>query len=148
MKTIALRFAENFAPQEGTIAAHQEVIDQNGFVWYGKLGSSVSNLKCAAIMNNETPKILLIHSGQQNRYWAFISEIRYEVPDKRFIPLYYRDRTDRFHTWFKIVKFEKASKDIMQNCTVVSSGTPLSEASKSSMSPYFFIDATDEKVNS
>ena len=43
MKTIALRFGESFAPQCGTIAAHQEIIDKNGFVWYGKIGAKVSH---------------------------------------------------------------------------------------------------------
>ena len=37
MKTIALRFAENFAPDCWTIAAHQEVINKYGFTWYGKM---------------------------------------------------------------------------------------------------------------
>ena len=43
MKTIALRFGEHFSPEIGTIAAHQKIIDEYGFVWYGKMGSSVSN---------------------------------------------------------------------------------------------------------
>ena len=47
MRTVALRFAENFAPDEGTIAAHEAVIEQLGFVWYGKMGAAVSQ-KAAA----------------------------------------------------------------------------------------------------
>jgi hypothetical protein len=31
MKTIALRFGEHFAPPCGTIAAHQEIIDEGIF---------------------------------------------------------------------------------------------------------------------
>ena len=42
MDTVALRFAENFAPSCGTIAAHQEIIDEKGFAWYGKLGNPIS----------------------------------------------------------------------------------------------------------
>ena len=37
MKTIALRFGEHFSPACGTIAAHQEIIDKSGYVWYGKM---------------------------------------------------------------------------------------------------------------
>lgn len=36
MKTIALRFADNIAPKEGTIAEHEKIIDELGYVWYGK----------------------------------------------------------------------------------------------------------------
>lgn len=43
MRTIALRFSNNFAPEEGTISAHEIVIAEKGFVWYGKLGSRISS---------------------------------------------------------------------------------------------------------
>ena len=68
MKTIALRFA----PEEGTIKAHKRVIDINGFVWYGKLGNAVSKCILKELSANENAKILLIHSGKNDRYWAYI----------------------------------------------------------------------------
>ena len=39
MKTIALRFGENLAPECGTILAHDELIKENGSVWYGIFGN-------------------------------------------------------------------------------------------------------------
>ena len=42
MKTIALRFADNYAPAEGTIKLHEDVINEYGYVWYGKFGNSLS----------------------------------------------------------------------------------------------------------
>ena len=80
MKTIALRFGEYFAPPCGTIAAHQEIIDELGYVWYGKLGSTISDKNVSVIMKNEYPKILLINSGKADRYWADIVEIRKTTP--------------------------------------------------------------------
>lgn len=82
MNTIALRFADNFAPDMGTIAAHSELIEKYGYVWYGKLGSAVSQKVIDEIMNNNIPKILLIHSGKTGRYWAYIEKIQHEIPDK------------------------------------------------------------------
>ena len=32
LKTIALRFGDKFAPEEGTIAAHNKVIESKGYV--------------------------------------------------------------------------------------------------------------------
>ena len=101
MRTIALRFGDNFAPEKGTIAAHNDVIKSYGFVWYGKLGSAVSKRVINEIVNNETPKILLIHSGKSDRYWAFIEKIQRDIPEKKYIPEYYRDNADNFKTWFK-----------------------------------------------
>lgn len=143
MKTIALRFGEQFSPEIGTIAAHEELIKKYGFVWYGKGGASVSDKIIQPIMNNEVPKILLIRSGRVERYWAHILEIQHSIPEKKFIPQYYRDIAGTFKTWFKVSSFELADKGVMGKCTVASSGAPLSEVSKHSMSPYFIIEVQE-----
>ena len=85
MRTVALRFAENFAPDCGTIAAHQEIIDERGFVWYGKLGSPVSAKVAGEILKDDDPRILLIHSGGVERWWAHIEAIKREIGGKVII---------------------------------------------------------------
>ncbi len=140
MKTIALRFANSFAPEEGTITAHQAIINHLGFVWYGKLGNRVSVATIKSILENESPRILLIHSGGTERYWAYVDRIQIEQPPEGEIPPYYRDRADAFKTWFRVIRFEKAPRDILSKCTVASSGVSLSLASRHSMSPYFIIE--------
>lgn len=140
MKTIALRFSNSFAPECGTILAHQELIDQYGYVWYGKLGSRVSLSIAETIMKNDAPRILLIHSGAAQRYWAAIDKIAYDTPVLDEIPAYYRERAAEFKTWFRVRSFTLAPKDVLSHCFVSSSGTPLSRASRHSMSPYFIIE--------
>jgi len=140
MKTIALRFAENFAPECGTITAHQQVIDTIGFVWYGKMGTPLSMKLVNELKNQHPSRILLIHSGKAMRYWAYITDVQRDTPYLEEIPEYYRCSTDKFKTWFKVVRFELAPKDVMSNCYVASSQHLLSEASKHSMSPYFIIE--------
>ena len=142
--TVALRFADTFAPSEGTIQAHQDLIDENGYVWYGKLGAAVSNKVANEILTNEVPRILLIYSGKAGRYWTYIGKIQYEVPPKQDILSYYRDNAGIFKTWFKVIRIEEAPKGILGACTVASSSRPLSEVSKSSMSPYFIINVEEE----
>ena len=140
MKTVALRFADNFAPECGTITAHEQIIEEYGHVWYGKLGGKVSEKMLKTIMNTEEPKILLIQSGKTNRYWAHICKAQYEQPRLNEIPSYYRDMAGLFRTWFCVTRFEKAPKNIMSECIVSSSGALLGNVSKHSMSPYFIID--------
>lgn len=144
MKTVALRFSDKFAPDEGTIAAHEKLIKKNGFVWYGKLGLPLSKKAINYIADNEDPKILLIHSGKSARYWLHVIEVIKTCPDKNGIPSYYRENSDNFRTWFKVVKIEDATKDIMGKCRVISSGALLGEVSKHSMSPYFIIECEGE----
>lgn len=140
MKTIALRFADNFAPADGTIAEHNKVISELGYVWYGKLGSAISQEVINELLNNPDPKFLLIHSGKAKRYWAHIVDIQRNTPTPEGIPSYYREQASQFKTWFKVVCFEDAPSTIVSRCKVVSSQRPLSEASKRSMSPYFIIE--------
>lgn len=139
MKTIALRFSDNFAPEDGTIAEHRKLIADRGYVWYGKLGGKVSLTVINELLNNQEPKILLIQSGKANRYWAFIQAVSYETPPKTEIPEYYRDNANVFNTWFKVKEIIDAPRDILAHCKVSSSNRLLSEASRSSMSPYFII---------
>lgn len=145
MITIALRFSNNFAPPCGTIVAHQEVVDAKGYVWYGKLGGRISAKVVDAIFKNDTPKILLIHSGAIWRYWAYIDKVQCEIPPLHEIPAYYRHMASDFKVWFRIIKFEEAPKNILSLCNVVSSGALLSQASRHSMSPYFIIDVVNEQ---
>lgn len=140
MRTIALRFAENFAPECGTIAAHQHVIDTCGCVWYGKLGSSVSSSTSKEILAQEDPAVLLIHSGGTDRWWAHVDTIQKSIPPVDLIPAYYRNQAADFGCWLRVVRFEKAAKDVMSRCIVASSGKLLSQASRHSVSPYFIID--------
>ena len=144
MRTVALRFAEIFAPDEGTIAAHGGVIERLGYVWYGKMGSAISQKAASDLMENEKPRILLIHSGGTRRFWAYVDAVQRETPDMEGIPAYYRDKADDFGCWFRVQRFEAAPKDVMAQCTVPSSGNKLSIASRRSMSPYFIIDAPND----
>jgi hypothetical protein len=139
MKTVALRFSDNFAPDEGTISVHRNLIKENGYVWYGKLGAAVSKKVMEEIMGNDAPRILLIHSGKSNRYWAFIDKVQHEEPEASEIPEYYRDISNKFNTWFRVTKISDADNNVMSKCIVVSSGDTLSNVSKHSMSPYFII---------
>lgn len=141
MRTISLRYANNFAPKCGTIQAHQDMIDQYGYVWYGKLGNPVnSSYMSDTVLKQSNPRLLLIQSGQSARYWAYVEAYTRETPDLDKIPSYYRSDVEKFKSWFKITKFEMAEKDVMSKCTVTSSGTKLTFASMHSMNPCFKID--------
>ena len=144
MRTIALRFADNFAPPEGTIAAHSSLITQKGYTWYGKMGNPLSLDTIAMVLENCPAKILLIHSGTQKRYWAYVDAISRDYPGDGEYPAYYSDRSIKIRTWLRVIRFVDAPKNIMSKCTVVSSGALLSNASRHSMSPYFRIEVNED----
>lgn len=146
MKTIALRFADNYAPKEGTIKLHQEIINTNGYVWYGKFGNTLSQKNIDLLMSQPDRRILLIKSGFPERYWAYFEEIKKEKPqDVENIPEYYRENTDKIRCWFKIKKIDKAENNVMSKFIISSSKMPLSEASKHSLNPYFIIETGGDR---
>ncbi len=140
MTTVALRFSDNFAPDSGTIMEHLKVIEEKGYVWYGKLGTPLGPQIIQTLMENVKKRILLIHSGTAKRYWAYYSDVRRTLPDLKDIPDYYRNKADSFNTWFKITAIERAPADVLSTCVVKSSGNTLSNVSRHSLSPYFIIE--------
>ena len=86
---------------------------------------------------------MLINSGKSDRYWAYYTNVQREMPEMEGIPEYYRFRAEDFKTWFKVVAIEKAPRDILGKCIVRSSGAPLSNVSRHSMSPYFIIETEE-----
>ena len=130
MRTIALRFADNYAPKEGTIKLHQEIINNNGYVWFGKFGNTLSQKNIDLLMSQPDRKFLLIKSG---------------FPDRSNIPEYYRNNTDKIKCWFKIRKIERTENNVMSKFIISSSKMPLSEASKHSLNPYFVIETDGDK---
>lgn len=69
-----------------------------------------------------------------------IDDISREKPADDDFPEYYQEIADGFKTWFHVIAIESADKDVIGKCKVASSGAPLSEASRHSMSSYFIID--------
>ncbi len=140
MRTISLRYTDKFAPNNGTIQAHHDILLDKGYVWYGKMGNPISPKVVEMILKNDDPRFLLIHSGNVERYWIHIDQISRKRPSDDEFPAYYREIADGFKTWFRVVKIELAEKNVVGKCKVASSGAPLSDASRQSMSPYFIID--------
>ena len=140
MKTISLRYTDKFAPNNGTIAEHNNIIKKYGFVWYGKMGAAVSEKITAMLLDSPDPKFLLIHSGNIERYWVHFDSISRDIPPLEYFPAYYHNKASNFHTWFRVKSFETAERNVISKCVVASSRAPLAEASKHSMSPYFIID--------
>ena len=125
---------------------HQEIINDVGFVWYGKFGNTLSQKIIDELMSQSPKKILLIKSGFPERYWAYFDKIQKEKPkDLNTIPNYYRKETNKIKCWFRITRFEKTDNNIMSKFIISSSKMPLSEASKHSLNPYFIIEPADEQ---
>jgi len=141
MKTIALRFSDSFAPEEGTIELHKRILNKNGAVWYGNFGHKVSEKIIKEQLKLDDPKFILIKSNSKDYYWVHFSDylINAEPPHK-FIPKYYQDKSNMIKSWFKIKKIEKITEDEINKCYVISSGDLLIDSCNKCMTSYFKIE--------
>ncbi|MCI5631012.1 MAG: hypothetical protein MR345_01400 [Bacilli bacterium] len=138
MKTICLRFSDAYAPEKGTIQSHQEIINRNGFVWYGKKGAKISKEVLEDLLKNGPVEIVLIKSGSDERYLATLIDFDYKK--KSECPDYYKDYLFDMSTWLKITSIKKTDSDILDHCFVISSGLPINSIIKKSMGSYFIVE--------
>ena len=145
MKTIALRYSDNYAPADGTIIEHQKIIDANGYVWYGKFGNKISPSVVEDILASREPKIIFIKSGFSELFYAYIQDIQYNLNDYTSVPKYYKADYGRVGVWFKINKFEKINMEEIKKYYIVSSKKRLDDSTKHCMSSSFIVEKKEEK---
>lgn len=141
MRTIALRFSDNFAPKTGTIEEHRKVISKKGYVWYGKLGNKISPKIFKEILAKGPVKVLFIKASSPERYWMTLEEVSYEKQDIH--PDYYGQEAVHMNTWLKITNIEPADPNILERCIIPSTGNKLSDIYKRSMGSYFNIEVNE-----
>ena len=88
METIALKYRDGLFIEADTILEHQRIIDELGYVWYGKLGRAISHKNKEKILSMQKPKILLMNSGTSIVYWAYVSDIVCETAHFSMSPVF------------------------------------------------------------
>lgn len=151
---ILLRFNDHL--KYDTIQCHKEVIDANGFVWFGKIGSPVSKvfiLSCQdSIQAGEKVNLFLVKSKSSNNM-LYKSEILHitnsdlrKSPDNIFIPEYYRHANHNIHCWFKLNKLLRLPSSYLGKLSVASSTMPVLETIGSSMSGILYVEYKDQVI--
>ena len=140
MKTIVLRFSDSFAPKDGTLAEHQKMIKEHGFVWWGKRGPRISQKVVKDIIADGKGKVILVRGGTKEKYWATIEEISDGCPQKSMVPEYYRGDVAFYGSFLKIVSIERAEENVLENCFVCTTGAKMSDIINKAMASYFIVD--------
>lgn len=143
MKTLALKYSESKAPDCGTVQAHNELIDKFGYVWFGKFGTNTNRNIIREILESGDPKILLVSGKQKKIHWAYINEVTTELSELEAVPDYYRRDVDRVKTWFKVIRFEEVSQEILSQFIVSSSKKKLISSLERGMSSSYLIESTE-----
>lgn len=124
--TLLLRFRDLSCPQGETINRHNEIINANGYVWWGWWNKGHEKLPIETITelrlkSRVTGKYLyLFDSSQKKFYKATLDTYHTDIeessapPERKYTPNYYADNTHPI--WFKFTKIEEIpSTDIIGN---------------------------------
>lgn len=144
---LAVRYGEHFAPPEGTIAAHEAVIEENGFVWFGKMGARIGGARANALLSQleqgvDTP-LILVRARVNGRtvHRCHVQRISLEAPpadERGAIPDYYRNRRD-VGVWFRVSQIQQIDSRWLSHVKVSSSQRPLPETLASSVASFFYV---------
>ena len=131
-----------------TILEHKKILDEKGYVWYGKIGITPLKRYFDERLKDNSTLILLTQPG--NYYIAECVEYKLDKPKKGEYPIYY-DSVEfsgfLFTSWYKLTSITKVSnKDVLENIVIKSSGNYLRSSLQGSMSPMFKAKTTKEIV--
>lgn len=132
---LVLRYSLNI--RKTIIEDHKEVIDSEGFCWFGKMGSVTSNHIIDAVLAASKPAIVLYKKG--HLYLCSFEAITTNKPQSG-IPTYYESEYVIPSCYFKLTEIEEAPLELLEHLIVRSSKRKLSDIfSGQCMASSFFV---------
>ena len=118
--------------------AHKNVISQNGYVWFGKVGKPITEKYIPyvkdKIKNNEKVYVLFLKQNKNllDVYKSEIIDITREdirkTEEYNLIPEYYRDQPFSIGFWLKLQSFERLTTTFLNKVVVSSSKMKISNS--------------------
>ena len=146
---LLIRFSDNLFSAGDVISLHQQVIEQKGVVWFGKLGTPIAQRHIEAIniqTQNKNPSFLFLVKGNRRKstfYRANIEMLSSALPknEKDLIPPYYFKLKIAKHMkfWAKLSDIKSITESEMQKIQVVGSVLEIGETLARSSSGHFVV---------
>ena len=145
---LVVRFSDTMFGVGDVVAVHNEIASKHGSVWFGKLGSSVSQTRVNMLnkqIEQSTPTFLYLVKGNRKKstaYRADLLAISRDFPkEKKQIPAYYeeKDLLEFMKVWMKIGKIEPIELSDMRSLKAINSIYPIAETLVRSSSGYFLV---------
>lgn len=137
-KILILRYGKQIV--EECIKLHQDIIEDSGYVWFGKLGTAPGKKSIDSILDEEYPQLILYTRGEG--YLCSVENISYDIPAGGY-PEYYRnelfDKLIYPSVYFKLTLIEKIEISNLDKLTVVSSGNSALDTLMHSMASFLFV---------
>jgi hypothetical protein len=146
---LLIRFSNSLLKDKDTIEEHNNIVHQYGSVWFGKMGSPVSQ-GIIDILNNQVSQgistFIYLVKGNRRKSTAYRSRLIFATRifpenEKNLIPTYYSDLKipQYVNFWVKLDFIDHIEFIDMNKMKVVSSVLPLSETLTKSQTGHFII---------
>lgn len=146
---VLLRFSDHLLRAKNTIDEHNKVVQAYGAVWFGKMGSPISQVYTDCInhqIESGVQTFAYLVKGNRRKstaYRAAIVTASRLLPEteKQMIPSYYFDQnlTRYMKFWVKLAEISEITFDELAKMRVASSVLPISETLVKSSTGHFFL---------
>lgn len=146
---LVIRFSDTMFGVGDVVALHNQVVDQHGAVWFGKLGGTLSQSRIEWLnkqIEQKVPTFLYLVKGNRRKstpYKAEILAVSRDFPkkEKALIPPYYvQKKLIKFmNAWVKVGHIEQVEMSDLKNLKTINSIFPIEETLVRSSSGYFLV---------
>ena len=121
------------------ILAHKELILNNGYVWFGKIGNKPTEKVLNRMIEENTNYIMLKEPAKA--YICTFETYQHNQPSEGF-PAYYSTEilpTRNFSIWFKLLSIKEITDlSVLTDVVLKSSRSPILETARKSMASHFY----------
>lgn len=146
---LVVRFSDNLFSVGDVVEKHNIVASKNGYVWFGKFGSTISEKRIEMLhgqIAKKIPTYIYLVKGNRKKstfYRSDLLEITKQLPkseEKKF-PEYYIENKLKQHiqTWFKISQIIQVEDSALSKLKAIGSVYPIQESLVRSSSGYFLV---------
>lgn len=146
---LVIRFSDTMFGVGGVVAQHNQVVDQHGAAWFGKLGSTLAQSRIDWLnkqIEQGIPTFLYLVKGNRRKstlYKAGILAVSRDFPktEDLLIPPYYAEKklVKFMNAWVKVRRIEQVEMSELKNLKTINSIFPIEETLVRSSSGYFLV---------
>jgi hypothetical protein len=146
---LVIRFSDTMFDVGDVVALHNEVVDQQNAVWFGKLGGTLSQSRIEWLnkqIEQKIPTFLYLVKGNRRKstpYKAQILVLSKDFPkkEKALVPQYYaKKKLLKFmNAWVKVGHIEQVEMSDLKSLKAINSIFPIEETLVRSSSGYFLV---------
>ncbi|HLP80492.1 MAG TPA: hypothetical protein VK141_00695 [Nitrosomonas sp.] len=146
---LVVRFSDNLFGISDVIAKHNDVVSKYGYVWFGKMGSTLS-ISRMEMLNEQVskgiPTFVYLVKGNRKKSTAYRANLlfitrEFSSKEVKRTPKYYSENelVQYMKAWIKIGEIESVEMSALSNLKTTSSINSIQETLVRSSSGYFLV---------